>query len=116
MAGAGIPPLIVGMLREKAKATEFWDSADTIFTSVGKVEAGTEAAATVVGKASDTGTKAYHVLPHFFEVDLVIEIFPSLTRAEGSGGSKRHAGSAPVDHPPPPHRSKPPEVLGLRHP
>ncbi|GAQ92999.1 hypothetical protein KFL_012420015, partial [Klebsormidium nitens] len=75
--------IIVGMLREKAKATEFWDSADTIFTSVGKVEAGTEAAATVVGKASDIGTKAYHVLPHFFEVDLVIEIPPPL-----SGGGK----------------------------
>src|SRR3569833_3132908 len=75
--------MIVGMLREKGKATEFWDSADTIFTSVGKVEAGTEAAAKVVGKASDTGTKAYHILPHFFEVDLVIEIPPPL-----SGGEK----------------------------
>ncbi|GAQ89849.1 hypothetical protein KFL_005690040 [Klebsormidium nitens] len=75
--------MIVSMLREKGKATEFWDSADTIFTSVGKVEAGTEAAATVVGKALDTGTKAYHVLPHFFEVDLVTEFPPPL-----SGGGK----------------------------
>ena len=76
--------MISGMLRPKEAATSFWNSSDRIFEKLAGRGGQGDKEPAFPGTASTSQTKQYHVIPHFFEVDLILEFPPPLS----AGGKK----------------------------